>query len=279
MALLLAGCIALGLGTWLFLSSQAHQRWESYIADLSQQPGLVIISHQQRGGRYWLSGLRDPLAADPLECLQATNIDPQRVEMVWESYLSLAPEFVEQRARVWLNPPTTVSLRVDANRILHLSGVAPEQWIGSVQQRYAQLYGLTGWEREQLISTERAALDRLRVDIGSRQIGFGADSAKLLRLQRAALAEVTTDIKTLLRQADDLGVTVHMTIQGRGDARSRAAYSGWLGQRRAEAIAQFLRQHGVSVADVESQGLAGDQAESDRNLSAIATFQIDLQPD
>lgn len=175
LASMVVGCLILALGTFSFFNHQAQQRWDAYVAQVSQQPGLVVIHEGlDQGGpifskasfaeglfrrRYLLSGLRDPLAADPAELLRLTAINPEQVQMRWEPYFSLLPELTHQRIVALLNPPATVSLSFDQQQVLHVVGSAPIQWVHFAKQLSTQLYGITAWDDTQLVSTDVRTLE------------------------------------------------------------------------------------------------------------------------
>lgn len=88
------------IGIQSFLHYQHEKRWHRYIADLSEQPGLVVI--EEDSGKQTIRGLRDPLAADPANRLATARLDPSKVKMSWEPYWSLDPEIAGDRDRLLL---------------------------------------------------------------------------------------------------------------------------------------------------------------------------------
>ena len=85
------------LAGWLAVRSS--REWNAALARLRSEPGIVVVA-ADRGWRTWrLSGLRDPLAADPLHVLASTGVDTSRVVGRWDSFLSADPRFVEARMR------------------------------------------------------------------------------------------------------------------------------------------------------------------------------------
>ena len=91
--------------------------WAGYIARLSAQPGIVITAEGKREGKFFIAGLRDPLAADPAALLAAAEIDPAEVSAQWTSYQSLHPLFVLKRLEASLDPPASVTLTIMGDRI------------------------------------------------------------------------------------------------------------------------------------------------------------------
>ncbi|MFB3829292.1 MAG: OmpA family protein [Bryobacteraceae bacterium] len=94
---LLGVALLVAVGLWVGLSIRESRRWERYLAALSEEPGIVVTHQERRGGRFAISGLRDPLSRDPAQLLQSAGIPSDRVRLHWEPYLSLSPRFVALR--------------------------------------------------------------------------------------------------------------------------------------------------------------------------------------
>src|SRR5262249_32707271 len=71
--LILAGLLVGLLGWWL-LSMRDSRRWAAYVDRLRTEPGIVVVSTGKREGKHFITGLRDPLATDPLALLQASEL-------------------------------------------------------------------------------------------------------------------------------------------------------------------------------------------------------------
>ena len=56
------------VGWWIY-SSAMERRWSNFAHRLGSEPGIVLTSFEKRGGTHYISGLRDPLAADPAALL------------------------------------------------------------------------------------------------------------------------------------------------------------------------------------------------------------------
>ena len=99
---MIALIVTIVIGVHTFLNYQVWQKWNNFVTDLEQQPGLVIISQRKKGSRYILSGLRDPLSVDPDERLAVSKLDPEKVEMTWRPYWSLEPGLTGNRTQALL---------------------------------------------------------------------------------------------------------------------------------------------------------------------------------
>lgn len=91
--LLLAAIFATGI-----FVHRRNTRWSQYLAQLQNQPGIVVTSSSNKGWRgYSVAGLRDPLASDPLQLAAAFGIPADKLQVHFEPYQSLDDRFVRQR--------------------------------------------------------------------------------------------------------------------------------------------------------------------------------------
>ncbi len=82
---------------WWLVSLRAERRWQSLVEQIGAQPGIVITTLGERGGKRFISGLRDPLAADPAAMVSAAGLSGDQVDFRWEPYHSLQPRFAAER--------------------------------------------------------------------------------------------------------------------------------------------------------------------------------------
>ncbi len=92
----IAATLVAAVAGWLIVRS--NREWNGALARLRAEPGIVLVSAERDWGRWRLSGLRDPLAADPAGVLASLDLDTARVTARWAPYLSAHPAFVRARA-------------------------------------------------------------------------------------------------------------------------------------------------------------------------------------
>lgn len=122
-------CLILLLGGfWVAGSIRQNYRWQHHLAQLSQQPGIVVTDVKTRQGVHYVNGLRDPLAAAPGQVHDATGYPQQAVRYHLVPFISLEPQFVLNRARRLLLPPPEVTLSMTGDALL-ARGTADSDWI------------------------------------------------------------------------------------------------------------------------------------------------------
>jgi OOP family OmpA-OmpF porin len=146
---LLLGIAVLAITLWVSYSMRDQRRWSSYVDRLRSEPGLVITDTEKRSGKYYVFGLRDPLAVDPKEMLKQENLDPERVVFQWEAYNALHPEFIIARARRLLQPPETVTLDF-RDGVLYAKGYASPQWATEARKLATAIPGVFQLNGEKL---------------------------------------------------------------------------------------------------------------------------------
>jgi len=146
---LLLGIVALVITLWISYSMRDQRRWSNYVDRLRDEPGIVITETEKRSGKYYVFGLRDPLAADPKEMLKEENIKPESVVFQWQGYRALDPEFTVTRARKILQAPETVTLDFK-DGVLYAVGYAPPHWAIEARKLAIAIPGVLQFNEEKL---------------------------------------------------------------------------------------------------------------------------------
>jgi hypothetical protein len=88
--------LVLALVGWWIYSDVVERRWTDFTRRLESEPGIVVTHTERRRSKFYISGLRDPLAADPVSLLPAA-LPSSQVEFRFAQYYSLDPRFAGQR--------------------------------------------------------------------------------------------------------------------------------------------------------------------------------------
>ncbi|NJO41371.1 MAG: OmpA family protein [Cyanobacteria bacterium CRU_2_1] len=273
----LAACVTLGLGIWGYQDWQARHRWTAYLKQMGAEPGIVINSAEKRWGKFFISGLRDPLAIDPATQLSINGINPNSVISQWQPYLSLHPQLMEARAKQILQPPATVSIAVNEAGVLSAIGSAPLNWIEETRTLVRAIPGITQFKNEVAIA-ELQALGDSRSRIEAQILLFEENTTNLLTHSQT-LDALVKEIQTLTQLTALLHRQVRIQIIGRTTPRGTVAQNVLLSQERANAILEILVAKGVQPANLvaigigASQPLSNPQIPSDQ-LNRSVTFKV-----
>ncbi len=181
-----------------------RDRWRKAIAALESEPGLVLTTAREEDGGYVFAGLRDPLARDPLDLLQAeAGIDPANVSGEWEPYHALTPEMVLSRIQGLVPAPSTAEVSWADGR-LTLSGRARHAWIVALRTVALAVSGELELDESALVDIDleqaQAAAARLETQALRFPPGEGRLAADDPRLR--PLLDAFRDLERAARQAE-----------------------------------------------------------------------------
>jgi outer membrane protein OmpA-like peptidoglycan-associated protein len=257
--------------------------WSDYLDRLRAQPGIVVAEADERDGKFIVSGLRDPLAADPAQILRDTDVDPERVTSRWQPYQSLEPRFVLRRLEASLKPPPSVTLLLVDDRIV-ASGAATPVWIARARAAARELpAGGPTFDVSEVSNIAETTLGELRRAIQSHEIHFNTDEALPSPGQEGALDALAGQIKELTTLASSLRLMPRFRVSGHADDTGPSTLNLSLSVARAGAVLALLKKRGVP-ADLMSIGGAGNldpaemgQTERARSLNRRVTVTVRLE--
>ncbi len=272
----LVGLVVLGLLAWRLVESR---RWAAAVERLEREPGIVLAE----AGRRRLSGLRDPLAADPAAVLSEAGADPEGIEMRWEPFLSFDPELVLARAERALGPPSGVELALDGET-LSARGSASALWIARAEREAPRVPGIARLDTSALEAALPAELAERAAALEGRRVLFDAGSASLRPGEDATLAAVVAAYSELRQVAAAQGWTAGLELVGRTDESGSEELNQALAGARARAVREALLALGTEASGLAERAIgtaeplpAGDErsaAEVNRSVS----FTVQLAP-
>jgi outer membrane protein OmpA-like peptidoglycan-associated protein len=250
---------------------QAEERqWQAYVARLRDEPGIVVTQSEVRDGKFILSGLRDPLAIDPLSLLGEAGIDPARVEAQFDPYQGLDPQFVLKRLEASLNPPPSVTLKVDGDRIM-AQGEASSPWIVRARRVGNSLpAGAPVLDVSSVRDISEGALGKLRDAIQARSINFDSGKSLPSAGQEQVLDEVARDLNELVKLSSTLHAVTRMTLTGHADSQGQGTSNLSLSMARAEAVRALLKKRGVDPDLLQVRGAGQLEPVADDTPAAAA---------
>jgi outer membrane protein OmpA-like peptidoglycan-associated protein len=250
------GAIAIAFGIWSFFALRNQLRWSDYLQKLDSQPGIVVINTKQHNGKYIISGMRDPLAVDPKTLLQQANLNPKIVISQWKPYLSLEPQFIAIRAKEFLQPPKTVSLKVDKNSILSATGTAPRQWILVTRKSWHFIPGVTQFNDQNLQELELSQLKAYQQQIEQEMLFFLEGKTDLLTGEADKFTNLRVVINQLLDVAKSLNKDVRIQITGHTNTTGTEQRNILLSQARANKIRLHLISQGINASKFNAVGVS-----------------------
>jgi OOP family OmpA-OmpF porin len=271
-----AAAILLAIGAWSFLYLRDGRRWNSYIERLRAEPGILVYGTERRGGKFFVSGLRDPLAQDPARLVSLSSLSPSSVEARWEPFESLDPKFVVARARNLLRPPPGVALAF-RDGVLSASGPAPVLWIVESERLAPALPGVRRFDY-QGTSPELQVKERLEAI----SILFVRGQARLVPGQGDAVRSVGNLLGELNQILRVRGGRARVEVVGHTDSDGTDRENGPLSQARAEQIVGSVRSPLFDAIEFTARGVGSSApltpgaSEPEKQRNRRASFRVSL---
>ncbi len=270
----LAGAIlVVAIGIWAFLNLRERQRWNAYVDHLRGEPGIVILSTGRQDGKFYVAGLRDPLAHDPAESAARFKLSPASIATHWEPFDSLYPTFVATRARDLLKPPAGVTLTY-RDGVITATGRPPGRWIVESERLAPAMPGVRRFVYEGT-SPEQQVKQRLEAI----SILFPKGQSRLAVGQTDTLTAVRTaliDLNDVLRAR---GVRARVDVVGHTDTDGTDSANGPLSQARASRVLEIIRPvlfdmiaftaRGVGSAEPLTAGITEPDKQRNRRVSFV----------
>jgi outer membrane protein OmpA-like peptidoglycan-associated protein len=232
-------------GGWVIQRTIVRLRVDAYVQRLREEPGIVVANAELRNGRWQISGLRDPLAADPAVLLSQSRLDSKRVAFHWESYQALNPAIVLRRLAASLNPPPSVSLSLKGDTV-EVTGSVPQYWVERARTLVAALpAGSPKVDLSALRDVQDPEFIRLRDAIQGHIIAFDSNADRPARGEDATLDAVADEFRQLMRVTRRLGFSARMMISGHADAVGNETANLSLSAARAEVVRSMLKARGI----------------------------------
>jgi outer membrane protein OmpA-like peptidoglycan-associated protein len=280
LAAIAVGVVALALLLgWIAYAAYQRSEWGNFADSLRRQPGIAITSAAEAGGRYRISGFRDPFAADPNQLLAQAGLNPAKADLELKPFYSLDDAMVAKRAASLLAPPASVQFSVSGGS-LHAVGSAPLTWIAHFEERAAWVPGVTSVDSSQLQDADVLALESavLTFPIGSAELEPGQENTLTLAesKMRVILMEGT--------QAFRVNSVPSIEIIGHSDTTGVEGTNLLLSNQRADRIRGLLLRARLKPANLHPRGvgtsmpLRSEATEADRHLNRSVTFKVIFSP-
>jgi len=278
-----AGVLALVIGGLGFLWIRDRMNWNRYLGTLRQEPGIVIVESRKEGGKYFVSGFRDPLASDPREILKTTELDPGKVVQSWEPFHSFSPRFILKRAKEILNPPPSVTLKFDKNTLM-ASGFASQKWINEAENMVRAVPAVEQFRHENLVVADLAELERMKEKIEKNLLLFPQGASQLIPGQEEKLKELAADLNHLGEICSLMGKNLQLRIVGHASQEGSREENLVLSEKRAHHLIRELSSRGITRINLSAIGTGTEKpvraevTPEDRQSNRSVSFEVRWNP-
>jgi hypothetical protein len=245
------------LGWWAYQASLNHQQWTELLKRIEAEPGIVVTTIQEEGGRTVFHGLRDPLAVDPERLLEEVGYPPHAAGFHFEPFIALTPEMIRKRAVTVLQPPESVEVSIEGSRII-LMGESSHGWISRVAQSALAIPGVSEISLERLIDTDVKQYEALRNALEGQAIFFLEGQGRLPDGELGKIQQVKHILQELDKEAMKLGRNPSIDVMGYSSPAGSQTINVSLSERRANKVLEILSEPPFQVLKLSAVGKGVD---------------------
>lgn len=274
---------------WLFAIGAAIVAWLIYItyggyqihtqrlrleSALKSTPGVVITDLDHVDGVWVAHGMADPLAFDNNTIAAKAQLAANKLKLDFLPYISLEPSLVLQRARVALEPPSTLELNMNG-RVLTLKGSANDKWITHAKNINLAMLNVERIDFSAIKIDSSEQLQKVLEELQTTKLYF-AENLKLTPTSHAELIKVSHLITQAQKLASSIAQNIRIVLIGQADATGSDAINAALKIERAQTIKTALIELGVApqIFELEQGQDFGTESESSRRVD----IQIKIFP-
>lgn len=274
----LPGVTALKTDGLVLTDAEQNRNWQAYLEELDKQPGIIIMESGKANGRFHVSGLRDPMAADPIAMLVDFGLQAWVVESQWEPYQALHSQLAFARAERLLDPPQTVALALE-DGVLFARGNAPHPWVVRARALSRGLVGVAHFDTAELVDEGLRELEEIRQRIESRTFRFLVGSPDLWPGQQQKLAALVRDVRELISKGRKASAEFIIEIRGHtnasGNERREESDSLLIARRLFETLqSQNLDMRVFLPVGMGSNRPTMDESDTEPPTARLASFRV-----
>jgi OOP family OmpA-OmpF porin len=275
------GLAAIALVVWLGFSYRASSRWGHYLDALRSEPGIVVVSEGRRGGKFVVSGLRDPLARDPQSFIAPTGLETADVAGVWAPYQALDSPIALARATRVLQPPAGAPLTL-TDGVLSVTGPAPPAWILETQRTAPLIAGVTRFDTAGAFDLAwRSVASRIE----ARVLLFVKDGTRSVEGQDEEMRQLVSAARELDTVAAAGGLRLMVQAVGHTDVDGPPETNAALSLARAEVVRTALAGEVMAHLHFTAAGVGSTvpavtgQTEADNQKNRRVTMRVTREDD
>ena len=241
--------------------------WNRYLARIAELPGILVLKQGRGRDKFYISGMRDALAPDPIKILVESGLDTNNVVSRWEPFQALHPSLILERARRMLEPPPTVTLALSGN-VLHLSGSAPHAWIAEARLIARGIAGISQFDAQKLVDTDLQTLDSFNEVFNSYIFYYLDNRRDLWPGQEKEYLRFLNSVAAFAKVVDKVGGGYQIEIRGHVPEGTNSELRLEESNRIAELFYTRLRRQHLDIKLFARRGMGDKQAAAAAKVSA-----------
>ncbi|PIE69009.1 MAG: hypothetical protein CSA21_04275 [Deltaproteobacteria bacterium] len=218
------------------------------VLSLKGYPGIIVTNVTEHTDRPWeVLTFKDALAPQPEDILQSKGFSSALLDFKTVPFISYDVSIIVRRVKNAISPPDTVSIALNQNGTLVLSGTAPMNWILHARDVAKSLPGIKHVDVSGLYDPLLEQVMGLVENINRTCIQFPLGKAVPVGNELVKLEEAIDNLVQLENIARKNNLAVSLSIYGHADSVGSEKRNYEVSQARAKTVAAGLYARGSSI--------------------------------
>ena len=231
--------LLLALSTFLFFRIQSGSRWNRYVRELEETPGIVLVREARSWNTFRATLLIDPIAADPGTLAVKYKIKPNKVKIKTIPYVSADPEILIKRMRRQFSIPPEVKVSFMQNKIV-IYGAAQWEWLTGFRKSAGQLPPDPPVDMSGLYNPEEEKIKEIRDEVYRTSFRFISETTDLFESDDVLVNHFNQQLAWLDRLSRILTMRWTLSIVGMTDSTPSSDEGIKLALERANKFLKLL---------------------------------------
>lgn len=251
-AIAFVGIVFLTISYFIFSSINSTQKWNKYIDELNQQPGILVVEEDKSIFNYSISGLKDDFSVSPDSLAVINNLKIDKINSNWQHFYSLEPEMIILRAKELLGTPASIELSY-SNSTLIASGKSTDGWLSNAIRNYNKIIGISKFDYSKVTFDQENSLESIINSIEETYFHFYKNQTDLVQGQEQRIDSLLALLKRM-SEFNSFG-NIQIEIKGHTDSSGTERRNNVLSWNRANTIMKKLVDGGAMEFDYTLKGI------------------------
>jgi len=251
--LIIFSIIVILSGIWAGFTIRDNIRWNKFIDQLSQQPGVVIINSEKKSGKYYLRGMKDVLAGNYYDLALKNKIDTAKTVFKWSNYISLENSFIIVRIKRYLPENQKVNIFSSGGKI-YFEGEASSKWIEAAKEYTGAQRGYFTADFSKLKNSISDSLQKIESAINNTSIVYKRGIYKIDSVMAKEFDRIISLTRFYHKYKSDILLKYMVTPDSKGDSTINIVFAKY----RLKTAGKYLKRN---MPEIEIKGIINYNSE------------------
>ena len=215
-----------------------------FTAALKETPGLYVASVTRDGDRFFVEGMRDPLAMPVSDIAEGFDIRSDQIVENMTPFQSLEPAIVERRVENALAGVDSVRYTISGSKLI-VNGELPRAGLESSRPRLLAIAGIDTVDLTRVVDSDLKQLEAEIEALSGSRFLF-SNGVIFAPTEEDSIRAFSQTLSRLQSRAAESKHSVNVRLKGSTDASGDASVNAEIARRRVAAVSALLLEYRIT---------------------------------